>query len=173
MLLDRIPSSGRSPAGHQSNQNVWVLPAISRDVFCTVVVQADSTCPMSALIETGGDERNKQFWKQEREKESKQLYVQSVSDSKVSTLNTYVNAAYLSISPLSSGCPTSSRTAALQNIFCIFTYRTLPDAQPLCPFFIQNYRFLYHGDQKISWWTSMQVAGSQLRNTPVKFRQER
>ena len=29
-------------------------------------------------------------------------------------------------------------------------------------FFIQNYRFLYHGDQKI-WWTSMQ-AGSQLRN---------
>ena len=40
-------------------------------------------------------------------------------------------------------------------------------------FFIQNYRFLYHGDQKISWWTSMQVAGNQLRNPPVKFRQER
>ena len=40
-------------------------------------------------------------------------------------------------------------------------------------FFIQNYRFLFHGDQKISWWTSMQVAGSQLRNPPVKFRQER
>ena len=41
-------------------------------------------------------------------------------------------------------------------------------------FFIQNYRFLYHGDQKISWWTSkLQVAGSQLRNPPVKFRQER
>ena len=40
-------------------------------------------------------------------------------------------------------------------------------------FFIQNYRFLYHGDQKISWWTSMQVAGSQLQNPPVKFRQER
>ena len=39
-------------------------------------------------------------------------------------------------------------------------------------FFIQNYRFLYHGDQKISWWT-LQVAGSQLRNPPVKFRQER
>ena len=39
--------------------------------------------------------------------------------------------------------------------------------------FIQNYRFLYHGDQKISWWTSMQVAGSQLRNPPVKFQQER
>ena len=36
-------------------------------------------------------------------------------------------------------------------------------------FFIQNYRFLYHGDQKISWWTSLQVAGSQLRNPPVKF----
>ena len=40
-------------------------------------------------------------------------------------------------------------------------------------FFIQNYRFLYHGDQKISWWTSMQVAGCLLRNPPVKFRQER
>ena len=40
-------------------------------------------------------------------------------------------------------------------------------------FFIQNYRFLYHGDQKISWWTSIQVAGNQLRNPPVKFRQER
>ena len=41
-------------------------------------------------------------------------------------------------------------------------------------FFIQNYRFLYHGDQKISWWTSkLQVAGSQLRNPPVKFRHER
>ena len=41
-------------------------------------------------------------------------------------------------------------------------------------FFIQNYRFLYHGDRKISWWTSkLQVAGSQLRNPPVKFRQER
>ena len=39
-------------------------------------------------------------------------------------------------------------------------------------FFIQNYRFLYHGDQKISWWT-LQVAGSQLRNPPVKFRHER
>ena len=31
VLLDRIPTSGRSPAGPQSNQNVWVLPAISRD----------------------------------------------------------------------------------------------------------------------------------------------
>ena len=40
-------------------------------------------------------------------------------------------------------------------------------------FFIQNYRFLYHGDQKISWWTSMQVAGNQLQNPPVKFRQKR
>ena len=41
-------------------------------------------------------------------------------------------------------------------------------------FFIQNYRFLCHGDQNISWWTSkLQVAGSQLRNPPVKFRQER
>ena len=35
-------------------------------------------------------------------------------------------------------------------------------------FFIQNYRFLYHGDQKISWWT-LQVAGSQLRNPPVMW----
>ena len=44
----------------------------------------------------------------------------------------------------------------------------------LLSFFIQNYRFLYHGDQKISWWTSkLQVAGSQLRNPPVKFRHER
>ena len=40
-------------------------------------------------------------------------------------------------------------------------------------FFIQTYRFFHHGDQKISWWTSMQVAGSQLRNPPVQFRQER
>ena len=40
-------------------------------------------------------------------------------------------------------------------------------------FFIQNYRFLYHGDQKISWWTSLQVAGGQLRNPPVKLRHER
>ena len=39
-------------------------------------------------------------------------------------------------------------------------------------FLIQNYRFLYHGDQKISWLT-LQVAGSQLRNPPVKFRHER
>ena len=36
-------------------------------------------------------------------------------------------------------------------------------------FFIQNYRFLYNGDQKISWWTSMHVAGNQPRNPPVKF----
>ena len=39
-------------------------------------------------------------------------------------------------------------------------------------FLIQNYRFLYHGDQKISWWT-LQVPGSQLRNPPVKFWHER
>ena len=39
-------------------------------------------------------------------------------------------------------------------------------------FLIQNYHFLYRGDQKISWWT-LQVAGSQLRNPPVKFRHER
>ena len=42
-------------------------------------------------------------------------------------------------------------------------------------FFIQNYHFVYHVDQKISWWTScigMHVAGSQLRNPPVQFRHE-
>ena len=33
MLLDRIPTSGRSPAGPQSNQNVWVLPAILIDAI--------------------------------------------------------------------------------------------------------------------------------------------
>ena len=32
-------------------------------------------------------------------------------------------------------------------------------------------RFLYHGDQKIS-WCNLQVAGSQLRNPPVRFRHE-
>ena len=31
MQLDRTPTSGRSLTGPQSNQNVWVLPAISRD----------------------------------------------------------------------------------------------------------------------------------------------
>ena len=39
MQLDQIPTSGRSPAGPQSNQNVWVLPAISRDVFAQTVVR--------------------------------------------------------------------------------------------------------------------------------------
>ena len=39
-------------------------------------------------------------------------------------------------------------------------------------FLIQNNRFLYHGDQRSPWWT-LQVAGSQLRNPPVKFRHER
>ena len=33
MQLDRIPTSARSPAWPQSNQHVWVLPAISRDVY--------------------------------------------------------------------------------------------------------------------------------------------
>ena len=31
MQLDRIPTSARSMARSQSNQHVWVLPAISRD----------------------------------------------------------------------------------------------------------------------------------------------
>ena len=31
MQLDRIPTLARSPARSQSNQHVWVLPAISRD----------------------------------------------------------------------------------------------------------------------------------------------
>ena len=39
--------------------------------------------------------------------------------------------------------------------------------------FIQNYRFLYHGDQKDLLVDKLQVAGGQLRNPPVKFRHER
>ena len=31
-------------------------------------------------------------------------------------------------------------------------------------FLIQNYRFLYHGDQKISWWTSLQQSVRKLQN---------
>ena len=35
-------------------------------------------------------------------------------------------------------------------------------------FFVQNYRFLYHGDQKISCMVeNLQVAGFQLRKPPV------
>ena len=33
-------------------------------------------------------------------------------------------------------------------------------------FSIQNYGFLYHGDQKISWWT-LQVAGSRKKTIPL------
>ena len=41
-------------------------------------------------------------------------------------------------------------------------------------FFTHYYRFLYLGDQKISWWTSCRWrVGGQLRNPPVKFRHER
>ena len=37
-------------------------------------------------------------------------------------------------------------------------------------FFTYNYCFLYHGDQKISWWRSCRWWGGQLRNPPAKFR---
>ena len=37
-------------------------------------------------------------------------------------------------------------------------------------FFIYNYWFLYHDDQKISWWRICRcVAGGQLRNPPAQF----
>ena len=42
-------------------------------------------------------------------------------------------------------------------------------------FFIQNCRFLYHGDQKNSWWSEnldLQVGCGQLRNPPVHFRRD-
>ena len=41
MQLDRIPASDRSPAGPQSNQNVPVLSAISRDVQWPVNLDAN------------------------------------------------------------------------------------------------------------------------------------
>ena len=66
--------------------------------------------------------------------------------------------------------------AISQQSFCVFiSFRSMRDTTFFHfskLFLIQNYRFLYHGDQKISWWT-LQVAGSQLRNPPVKFRHER
>ena len=69
-----------------------------------------------------------------------------------------------------------TQSQAISQSFRVFiTFRSMRDTTFFHfsnLFFIQNYRFLYHGDQKISWWT-LQVAGSQLRNPPVKFRQER
>ena len=66
--------------------------------------------------------------------------------------------------------------AISQSFRAFISFRSMRDTTFFSFFetlFIQNYRFLYHGDQKISWCTSMQVAGNQLRNPPVKFRQER
>ena len=52
MQLYRIPASGHSPAGPQSIQNVWVLPAISRDdtYFESVL---DDTFALSAVFHQG------------------------------------------------------------------------------------------------------------------------
>ena len=73
--------------------------------------------------------------------------------------------------------PSLTQSQAISQSFRVFiSFRSVRDTTFFHfskLFFIQNYRFLYHGDQKISWWTSMQVAGSQLRNPPVKFRHER
>ena len=69
-----------------------------------------------------------------------------------------------------------TQSQAISQSFCVFiSFRSMRDTTFFHfskPFIIQNYRFLYIGDQKISWWT-LQVAGSQLRNPPVKFRLER
>ena len=69
-----------------------------------------------------------------------------------------------------------TQSQAISQSFCVFfSFRSMRDTTFFHfskLFLIQNYRFLYHGDQKISWWT-LQVAGNQLRNPPVKFRHER
>ena len=47
--------------------------------------------------------------------------------------------------------------AILQSFHVFITFRSMRDTTFFHfskLFFIQNYRFLYHGDQKISWWTS-------------------
>ena len=62
-------------------------------------------------------------------KERKQFDLQTRGDSKDSTLIKCVGAVYLIISPLSSGCPTSSRAAVLQNTFNISTFGTLSDTR--------------------------------------------
>ena len=62
-------------------------------------------------------------------KERKQFDLQTRGDSKDSTLIKCVGAVYLIISPLSSGCPTSSRAAVLQNTFDISTFGTLSDTR--------------------------------------------
>ena len=84
------------------------------------------------------------------------------------------------ISLLRSTCKTTfarlTQSQAISQSFRVFiSFRSMRDTTSFHfskLFFIQNYRFLYNGDQKISWWT-LQVAGSQLRNPPVKFRHER
>ena len=47
--------------------------------------------------------------------------------------------------------------AISQSIRVFISFRSMRDATFFHfskLFFIQNYRFLYHGDQSISWWTS-------------------
>ena len=65
----------------------------------------------------------------------KQFDLPTRGDWKDSTLLKCVDAVYLIISPLSSGCPTSSRAAVLQNTFDISTFGTLSDTctRPVVP----------------------------------------
>ena len=53
---------------------------------------------------------------------------------------------------------TQSQAISQSRSFCVFiTFRSTRDTTFFHfskLFFIQNYRFLYHGDQKISWWRS-------------------
>ena len=67
-----------------------------------------------------------------------------------------------------------TRSQAISQSFCV---SSLSDQWEIPLFSISRNSFLfkitvYHGDQKICWWT-LQVAGSQLRNPPVKVRHER
>ena len=72
-----------------------------------------------------------------------------------------------------------TRSQAISQSFRVFiSFRSMRDTTFFHfskLFFIQNYRFLYHCDQKISYWTSCRwrAAYGQLRNPPVKFRHER
>ena len=46
-----------------------------------------------------------------------------------------------------------TQSQAILQSFCIFIiFRKMRDTTFFSYSFIQNYRFLYHGDQKISWW---------------------
>ena len=44
---DRTPTTTSSPAGPQSNQNVWVLPPISRNASVTTLSTSITTLPMT------------------------------------------------------------------------------------------------------------------------------